>query len=263
LTIIITSFIIKPTNQPLHYTSDQPIVFHTPTHIVTLTPTLISPNNQTITDLNENHDSQTEINYQINKENIKNIQIRIRVDKIQSLIDFYKNYDKDEFCPSTCAMLTIPCEVDAEINLLTQICELPGCKLTDNIKSSINQIYLIDDSIATYREISTVWNPNIPSCGLKLTGPDGYDAFIGNYTYKVAFIHNNYLIRVSSQFINSSNHNPDMINFLESLGYIDGLCDSTCLDKSYLYYKDYQLLKPHIESTINSLDQSVETLSIE
>lgn len=185
----------------------------------------------------------------------------ITIRTVNEIRNLYKDEKDSGGCPGACSTLIEGNNLENQFKILTDVDNLINCTLTDKVKMEINSFILFDGGPAAKDIIDTVWNGNIGKCGLKFIGPDGYDAWIGNYEYEAGFLVDDKVVEIRVALFPGGVF-PEVDEMWSSFGFKDGFCDAKCEEKQIAYMKNIDLKSPMIQNIINSYDTAVKSLRL-
>lgn len=182
----------------------------------------------------------------------------VTVASLDEIRTYYFKYRDGDGCPGVCSSLIKEDVLEEQFTILKNVSTLEKCELTSDIRKQIDRFMLFARGIESKDIIDVVWNNNLKSCGLKFIGPDGYEVSLSNYEYQAGFIREDKLVKIDLPlFPVGIFHEVDSI--WSDLGYENGSCNSTCLEKEVKYFENVDYKDSVIEKVIDSYDQTVKS----
>lgn len=182
----------------------------------------------------------------------------VSIQAVQAIRETYAEYKKEGGCPGTCSFLIEGDMLEKQFALLTKVAALKTCVSTPELESEIKSFKLFDTGISSKKITGVIFNKNLNTCGIKFAGPDGYDASLGNYSYKAGFIKDGLVIRISGTLFPTSGV-PETEALWKSFGYVNDMCDSICYENEVAYMQKVQMTDPLIKNMIAIYDSAVES----
>lgn len=189
----------------------------------------------------------------------------IKVETTDEIKNFYKKAAING-CPGPCSFyIDDPSLLDKDFNYLSEVSQLPDCKMTEQLSKEIkNNFHLFANAIENKEEVTSIYNENLHSCGIKYIAKDGYDVSLFNVRYKAGFIVDGKIIRMNLPVFQYGISNE--VNALwKELGYDEKTATLNYTDdgtKERQYFENLNLLGSIISKVSGVFDQSVKSLKL-
>ena len=185
----------------------------------------------------------------------------VQISTIEETREKLDEYKKLGGCPGNCSRLIEDADLfEKQFEILSKSNE---CSYSEEYKNEIkeNLILLHWDPGKIYI-VDSIKNDNLQTCGLKLIGSAGYDAWIGNSYYTTVFLIDDKIITINLSLLRLGVF-EEVDNFWEELGYHDGRCDEICYEKMLKYLKDENFFNQELaKNVIKKYDYLVKSLKL-
>jgi len=187
----------------------------------------------------------------------------VRVNTLDEIRKIYGEAKK-EGCPGTCSTLIEGDNLEKQFEILAKVADLKDCVSTEEIVKDIENFILFDRGPGVNNVIATIYNENLEDCGLKIIGLDGYDYFLGNYTYKAGFLKDNKIVEIRFELFPIGKF-MEIDEIWKSMGYDPGsgvMVNSENFDVMENFMNNIDFEAGVVKKVINIYDNSVKSFEL-
>jgi len=192
-------------------------------------------------------------------DHVLKVRFQSESDMKQPYLDIVKS---GESCPGACSSITESAEsVETQFEILHEIATLPDCRLTDEGRQRVQGFHLLAHGIENKENIDSVYHKGLKTCGLRYTGYDGYDVWLGNYLYKAVFWVDG-LVVTAEGGVFENDGDQAVASVWKSLGSDGNSCDAACTDAMTDYFDTVTATHAVVVKRVAGFDEVLQKISL-